>query len=504
MTMPLDPEKARQLLDRGMLNQDTYDRNFGAAPQAPAALVQDPEMLFRDKAGDIKKMEIDQQRADLNKRADMLKKLNVPEEQIQSRLEPILSDLDSQERGLILTGEKQPEASQDVLLTTDMPAQTQIDPRDQIPSNMLTAGIDLQQKAVGMAAQAGMAKAAENVAAMEQTQKGIAEMRAADEQFRIEQQQKIADEQAKLNDEVNRVSQLKVDQGRFWSDRTTADKIVLGASLFLGAFGAAQTGVNQAARVIDAAIDRDIKLQQGDIAQQTRGVQQRRGVLADMRSQFKDEMQARAATKVAYLQDAQLKIQEIASKYEGPQAQARAMQLIGQLEVQKQQANAQFMASYMKNQPVTPDANIALLSKDQRERFVPGYGLALTKEAAVKGRELAGTIANIKGNIDELLALSDKSLSSVSPTDRARANTISSILIGQLRLPIVGPGAVTEKELDLLRTIIADPTRIMSLDATNKERLKTLRERMDTQTSNQLETLGLMSPETKIGFKPLK
>ena len=510
MSMPIDPNTAKGLLDSGNMNPDTYYKYFGsgigleAAPAAPPSLKQDPSSFMRDDKGEAKQAAINVQKNQIEQRKNQLKAFGVSDEDIEARVRPELERLAEQERGLLLTEEKESGTPPDVQLTTDAQPQTQVDPRDQLANTAINAGFDLQQQGIGMAAAAGAAKAAENVAAISETQKKLADIAKANADFQAQQQTKIMEAETDLKNEIERVSNLKVDPSRYWAEKSTGQKIGLGISLFLGALGAGQTGVNQAANVINSAIDQDIKIQQGDIAQQTKGLDRKRGLFAEMKRKYKDDLMAREATRAAYLQDAQLKIQEIANKYEGQDISAKAMQLIGQIETQKQAAQSAFLSRLQQTQPVTADANVNMLTEDQRERFVPGYGLALTKEAAKQGRELAGTIESIKGNIDELIKISQQSGKSLSPTDRARANTISSILIGQLRLPIVGPGAVSEKELELLQTIIADPTRIMSLDVTNRQRLKTLRERMDTQTANQLKTLGLIAPENKLGFTPLK
>lgn len=527
--MPIDDTQAKALLERGLLNQDTYDRAFSngpmqqpvlspgqgtvwesttmeqipsKAPQTPQELKQDPSMMFRTAAGDVKKQEIEAQRQELNKRAEVAKKLGQTDEQIQAKLAPALEDLEKQERSLLMTtrGDK----NDGLNLTTDIQQPENVDQRDMLPSIPAMASIDLQQQAVGMAAQAGASRAMEQAAQIKTMQQEVEQMNKANLEAQARENEMLQEKSAELDAEVDRVSQLKVDPNKFWADRSTGDKITLGISLFLGALGGARTGVNQAVNIIDQAINRDIEAQQANILQQTRGVDRKRGLLSDMRLRFKDNEQARAAVKMAYLQDAQMKVNEIAARYEAPEIRAKAAQMIGQLETQKEQLKATFMQKALASMPVDGNVNAEMLTPDQRERFVPGYGLALTKDSAVKAREAVATIDSIKDNIDELLALSNKSGSSFSPQDRAKAETITSILTGQLRLPIVGPGAVSEKELELLQRIIADPTRIMSLDANNKQRLRTLKQRMDKQTSDQLRQFGLQSPTEKLGFSPLK
>ncbi len=272
----------------------------------------------------------------------------------------------------------------------------------------------------------------------------------------------------------------------------------------LGAFGAAGTGVNQAAKVIGNAIEQDLNMQQADIAQATRGVDKRRGILADMKARFKDDQLARDAARVAYINDSQIKINEISNKYDSQIVKANAAKLVGELELQKQKYRNEFMQKVMAKQPVRPDATLAELPPEKRERWVFGYGEAATKDGAKQANEAVSNLRYVEDSVNRLLEINKKDMKSFSPDARAEAETITSMLVGALRLPIVGPGAVSEKELELLNRIIANPTAFISYDPANKKRLEVLRDRVKKQTEYKLKSYGLQIPEDKLGFKALK
>lgn len=498
--MPLTAEQAKGLLDRGMMTQATYDKNFGSTV-TPMPSQEDANKVV---ARQIKEQEVAAEKGKIDQMIDASRGLGIPEQDIKNKAQFAKEDVLQKERDLILAEDRAAIEKDGIKLTSDIAQNApSVAPQDMMPSIPIMAGMDLMQQGVAMGAQAGAAKAAETAAQMQLTQKNIAEMRKQNEAKQLDEQQKLADEQAKLNTEIERVSNLKADPSRYWANKSTGDKITAGIAMFLGAFGGINTGINQAAQQIRSAIDRDIRLQENEIAGQREGVDRKRGLFSEMKSQFRDNRLAREAATAAYINDAQIKVQEIANRYESQEIKAKATQMIGQLEVQKQQAIGKYLEQVKLAQPVTKDADLSMLTEDQRERFVPGYGLAITKDSAVKAREAVSTIDSIKSNIDELLTIADTPGKIISPEQRSKASVIVPILIGQLRLPIVGPGAVSEKELELLQTIIADPTKIISLDQNNKTRLKTLRSRMDMQTKNQLKTFGLSSPEDKINFKPL-
>lgn len=517
MTTPIDPNIMARLAAAGYPSSASPQTIAEPQPQpemAPPAMQPQtmvaqaqPQAMLQEQTQqpmqiiDQKQVAADFQKQKLMKQAETMKALGVSDADIDNKIGGQIRDIDKK---LVLTTDVDDMGRP----LTPPSEQPRVAPKDMMGTTALTAGYDLMQQGVGLAAQAGMAKAAEDAAYSQKISADMQKMNEANERERLANQEKLMAEQAKLDAEVQRVSELKVDPGRFWADRSTADKVLIGASLFLGAFGAARTGVNQAVNIIDQAIERDLNLQQADIAQQTSGVEKKRGILEQMRATYKDDFLARSAAKVAYLQDAENKIRGIAARYEGQEAQGKAMQLIGQIELQKQAANALFMQKYQSMQPVTADTNPTMLTEDQRERFVPGYGLALTKDSATKARDLVGTFDSIKTNINELKNILETPAKSISPDLRARAGTISSILKGQLRTPLIGPGAVSESEWKLLDEIIANPTKITALDSVTKSRLNTLYERMDIQTANQLKTMGLISPQTRakqeLGFTPLK
>ena len=78
-------------------------------------------------------------------------------------------------------------------------------------------------------------------------------------------------------------------------------------------------------------------------------------------------------------------------------------------------------------------------------------------------------------------------------------------LTGKLRLPLIGPGAVSEYEQKLLRESVADPTKLFSLTDTNIAKLKTLKSVMDRAIKVKGESVGLFKYGLKRepGLKPM-
>lgn len=96
-------------------------------------------------------------------------------------------------------------------------------------------------------------------------------------------------------------------------------------------------------------------------------------------------------------------------------------------------------------------------------RSVIGYeGKAPTQGEAVKFREQVSDINSGVSALDELIQLGRKG-SSLSPTDRARAQNLARMIQGKFRVEIVGPGAVTENDRKVLEDVVASPLDIFRL-----------------------------------------
>lgn len=496
MSMPIDPAQMKALYDAGYISDDTYARaNAPTVANAPAPTPQEiasgintlgtpPQSITP--SGELL--------VDEKESARQLKKF---EDERRANILRAFQQEGANEGAQLAEQEKEKEKAKLAMgmLAGDQPAATAYE--------VATPGLDLQQMAIAQGAAAGMAKAAETTSELEITNKKIAEMREADAQKAAAAQQELIEKESELESEIERVQSLKVDPGNFWASATTENKVLMGISLALGAFGAAGGGGNRAAQVINQAIDRDIKMQQANIAQETRGLDRSRGLLAQMRSRFRNEAVSREAARAAYLADAQMRIQTIASKYQSPELQANAQNLIGQIETQKQAAKQAAMAEMQKRMPI--DKNVMPMDKDARDRFVYGYGLAQKASYADKlNTEIIPETKSINDSVDALRDMADGTFQYLSPDKTAEALVHAKILVGKLRLPITGPGAMNESEQKLLDELIANPTKIFSLDRSNRIKLDTLKKKINYDFNQKLRQFGIEVPEDKLDFKKIE
>ena len=486
--------------------------------------------LFNEHKAGVAKMEVEgaerralEAQADIENRRDIAARMGMSPDEVEKKLEPVKAhaaelqkDADAKRAGIVKTGglasenggtETAPAAGNpNVVLASDKRGGDSsgyiqgTSPQDALNQAMepAMAGFNMQAAGIRAAAKAGSDKAAEEAAYLERIRKEDEDRIKTADANQAARQAKLDEAFQKLDQSANDLASKRVDPERYWANKTTGDKVMAGIGLFFGAFG---QGGNKAVSVISDAIDRDINAQKSDIQTAKDVYTARQGIYSDMFATYKDRRVAEEASRAAYLENAQLEVKRIAAKYAGPETQAKAQMLLGELEQKKQAARAEFAKLVMGSMPVTADANPEALKPEQRERFVPGYGLALTKEDATKLKDHTAQAASTKGNLSRLLQIGAMGGKSSDLGLRNEAQTLVSILKGQLRTPVVGPGAVSESEWKLLDEIVADPTKLWSLDGSNRKRLETIMQYVDRQTASMVRSAGLTDVNSKLGFK---
>lgn len=361
----------------------------------------------------------------------------------------------------------------------------------------IESGFESQQRGLQMAAQAGREKALAESEFLKTTREQMEVQEAEMAKREAERRAQIDKEMIahkKIEDEI-----LKWEPKDFWANKSTGQKIAAVIGVTLAGIGAGMRGgENQVAKMMDNWMNDEMEAQKTQLQKLKDVNSAKQTLLGKMLQQFGDERQAEAAAKTAMLSRAEMQLKETAAKFRAPEIQAKAQQALGELQVLKNSTMQQFeQASQAKQVLLKGGAqlpaglDIEQLPADQRERYVPGLGLATTKEGAKEMREFKGTVDTINSGVNQLLAFTNKSGDSFNPAERQRAKTIASMLVGQLRLPIVGPGAFTEREMELLQSIVANPTKIASLDAVSRASLETISQRMNGQLSDKARANGL-------------
>jgi hypothetical protein len=296
----------------------------------------------------------------------------------------------------------------------------------------------------------------------------------------------------------------KIDPNHFMSNMGTGTKIASALGVLLSGIGAGLTHTdNMAMKYIQGQIDRDIDAQKANLAH--------KGTLLNvLHQQYGDQNDALAMARV-HMNDA-LKLQLEKAAASNPTAAAKAQQMIGQLDVQNasvlgqaaaRRTEAQIVANLNNNPDAAQQTFQALdmlhpeKSKELRERYVPGMGIANTPDQQKElNKSLADTVTTKKG-IHRLLEISDTPGKSLSPQLRAEASTISKLLMGSMK-DSIGFKTLTDGDQKFLEQVIADPTHFTSLDSGIKSRLNATLKYADTALADKAAQAGLKYDPVKM------
>ena len=149
------------------------------------------------------------------------------------------------------------------------------------------------------------------------------------------------------------------------------------------------------------------------------------------------------------------------------------------------------------------------LTKEQGERYVPGYGIAIDKDSAKTMRGKVAEGQKVIQGIERLEKLG-KEYELADFEDKKLIQQEIQVLVGQLRLPLLGPGTMTDKEYDRLVEVIGDPSKFFSIKSHEMAKLKnlkaTIRNNLETDAQTyilpssrkQYQQSGQQYSETKI------
>lgn len=310
------------------------------------------------------------------------------------------------------------------------------------------------------------------------------------------------DKLAKLyeqGDALKKAAESKnIDPNRYWSNLGTANKIGASISMILGSLGGALSGTdNVALKIIDKTIDNDIEAQK-------KNIDQANNLYRTNLEAVKSEQEAYNITKAQMIGNAEQVLKQKLATATSKEAIAQGqmalakMQLAKQELLQKSAVDTVVQAAQSNPKLLTPEI-VEKLPAEQRERAVPGYGIALSKPGAEKMRmEIVPQMESSVQMINDLMNLRQKYGREITNRDVVNeANTLRAFLRGQMRTFLVGPGAVTESEQKILDSVIADPTKILSTDSGTMAALQSLKTSIQKSFANQARANGLVAPQVQ-------
>lgn len=331
--------------------------------------------------------------------------------------------------------------------------------------------------------------------------KAILDKDAAIQTFEAQTKELNTERQALMKD----VQDGHVNPDQYWTGdpKTGAEahsKLMAGIGMILAGFNPT-TRPNAAIEFIQKQMDNNI------IAQQ-KNLDSKNNLLAHNIRQFGNLKDATEMTKIMQADMVAHKLASAAASATTPLAKAAALDASGKLmaanEARFNELSVGRTVLALKGQaqqdPNRADAYFTALdtvdptgkrSAEARQLFIPALGFVNTAEGAKGLREMGATAATVSQSIEQLKKIARSTGKSLSPNARAEADTLRSMLVGQLRVPITGPGAMSEGERELLERAIPDVTAIMSLDSNTLKRLDTIKNKVVGNYKNMAAVNGI-------------
>lgn len=141
--------------------------------------------------------------------------------------------------------------------------------------------------------------------------------------------------------------------------------------------------------------------------------------------------------------------------------------------------------------------NPSQVPPEQREALVrlPDGNFALApmgKDAAKEVRTFMGETGPVVGDIKDLINFTkDKRFYNPIGEDKARVQTKIATMIGALRLPITGPGPLTDTERTFLIETIGDPSKFFTLKQNEMARLSEIQDNINRRVKNKFSQAGI-------------
>lgn len=259
----------------------------------------------------------------------------------------------------------------------------------------------------------GEAEAAEGqaVAGILAQQQRAMEAAALDAKARQDSARATADasfaEIQKARDEMKNVD-VSVDSGRWWATRSTPQKISGIIGLVLGTFGAGNDGVNRAAGMIDAAINRDLEAQKTEhefrMKKGQQAIDSATSLYGMHRQQSQDDATADAAAQGTALALVQNQLAQAKARSSSPLAKANADLLMAKIGERGQAVDAEAKQRLFENHIKQQHADTERM-RAEAEANKTHPGAAKAQEAMT---EIESRAANMRTSLAKAKALIQK------------------------------------------------------------------------------------------------
>ena len=333
----------------------------------------------------------------------------------------------------------------------------------------------------------------------------------------------MADAKAKYEDLFNKIEADRqqiiqemangdISPDKYWTGDSKGNgghsKVAAAIGMILSGFGGWK-GLESASNFLQQQIEHSMTAQKENLGK-------KKTLLEANLRQFGNIKDAMMATRMN-LNDATInELQAAAAVAKGPMAKAAAMQAIGQIQMKQQATHQKLAMSQMigaltsgQLAPETTEAALRALeavdpkqAKELRERQVPGIGFATTNEGGKVMREMGSMTKSVMQGIEHLNQILNTPMKSLSLKARKDAETTRNAMIGALRIPMTGPGAMNEGERQLMMDMIPGVADSTSIDASSRQGLQSLARIMQEKYAAAAEANGIKLPHQANTMNP--
>jgi len=288
---------------------------------------------------------------------------------------------------------------------------------------------------------------------------------------------------------IDQVANQTIDPNRVFSSMSTGERI----GTFLMAFMSGDYGTARINRMIDQDVNAQISMRDNKLGAAKSTVT----MYSQLLDQFKDHQTARAALRASQYQAMQVKLNALGATTRNADFQMKTVNMSNELEKEKQNTLLDFSKRQQLLQAanITPETTINEIQDEKtRERFVPGLGLAATKEDAAKLKDEGAVVFQALENIKALkgyIGLGSK----ISPSQKAEVESEIGTLVGAMKIPIVGTGAFSDSEREFVKGLIGDPSQLFSLNTSVKAKLAKLEAILVRSRNVKAKAYGLTPPK---------
>lgn len=313
----------------------------------------------------------------------------------------------------------------------------------------------------------------------------MAQVQAEQDAIELQKAKLFENQQQIFND----AEELKKDAAKnyvneVWNETSTGAKIMAALAVGLGAANASLQGssTNQGLELVMKIVDDQAKGKQQVFERQL-------ALKSSLISKVKGQLQILDSRSLS--KDKKMSILQMQQKLDQENAKVQQALL--------QQMTKNSLMSKAKSRSISPEEQQSLenlLSEDDRKRVVrlPNglIQLADSEKAAAKVRESQAESEPAIQGLEEVVQLAESmnKYNLLSP-ERAALETKLSLIAGKLRLPITGPGAMTENEYKRLRESIGDPKKILSLPTRELAKVKTVQKWLQDDLNMKYKQSGI-------------